>query len=320
MAIPEFERIIAAARRMRNGTATAEDGILLNNIDLRPLSGGNNNAVYGFSLSGQCYVLKCYKVDERRRADKEWAGLTFAALHSCNVTPRLLYASQDGREPAAVLAFVEGQHLGDVALDHRQAAALARTLTDLHMLARDDGAQKGLMRLAQARDRISRLPVATGTPYMLAYVRRLGHICLGVRHKAAELYSAWLSGPDPVLLGHPAPIVFSSGDPNLANCLWDGNQVRIVDFEYSGWSDRAFHLADIIEHPRSWATSDAVWSFFVDCFVIDEAEHARLEAARRMMGIFWLLKFWQLFGVEDKRFIAQMERVGDRGQATGYRG
>src|SRR5947209_7458186 len=36
--------------------------------------------------------------------------------------------------------------------------------------------------------------------------------------------------------GHP---VLGQGDSNLANFLWDGTEVRIVDFEDSGSSDRA---------------------------------------------------------------------------------
>jgi hypothetical protein len=42
--------------------------------------------------------------------------------------------------------------------------------------------------------------------------------------------------------------VFGSGDGNLANYLWDGTRVRLVDFEYSGVSDRAFELAEATEH------------------------------------------------------------------------
>ncbi|MFD2082861.1 Phosphotransferase enzyme family protein [Actinopolymorpha cephalotaxi] len=42
--------------------------------------------------------------------------------------------------------------------------------------------------------------------------------------------------------------VFGPGDGNLANYLWDGRRVRIVDFEDSGRSDRAFELAEVTEH------------------------------------------------------------------------
>jgi Ser/Thr protein kinase RdoA (MazF antagonist) len=47
-----------------------------------------------------------------------------------------------------------------------------------------------------------------------------------------------------------------SGDPNLGNYLWDGTGIRIVDFEDSGPSHRAFELAILAEHRSAWAESD----------------------------------------------------------------
>ena len=39
-------------------------------------------------------------------------------------------------------------------------------------------------------------------------------------------------------------LVFAQCDPNLANHLWDGHSVHLVDFEASGRGDRATELAD----------------------------------------------------------------------------
>jgi thiamine kinase-like enzyme len=36
--------------------------------------------------------------------------------------------------------------------------------------------------------------------------------------------------------------VVAHGDPNLANYLWDGTRVRIVDFEDAGRGDRTVEL------------------------------------------------------------------------------
>ncbi|RBQ15352.1 hypothetical protein DP939_36555 [Spongiactinospora rosea] len=46
---------------------------------LRPLTGGRNNLAYGWADSGHETCIKLYKVDERRRADREWAALTLMA-------------------------------------------------------------------------------------------------------------------------------------------------------------------------------------------------------------------------------------------------
>jgi len=34
----------------------------------------------------------------------------------------------------------------------------------------------------------------------------------------------------------------------LANYLWDGHRIRIVDFEDAGRSDVAYELASLVEH------------------------------------------------------------------------
>jgi len=50
--------------------------------------------------------------------------------------------------------------------------------------------------------------------------------------------------------GHHA--VLGHGDPSLANFLWDGGRIRLVDFEDSGPSDRTFELAILTEHISAW--------------------------------------------------------------------
>jgi thiamine kinase-like enzyme len=48
-------------------------------------------------------------------------------------------------------------------------------------------------------------------------------------------------------------VVLGQGDANLANFLWDGTQIRIVDFEDSGPSNRTFELAVLVEHLSAWS-------------------------------------------------------------------
>ncbi len=98
------------------------------------------------------------------------------------------------------------------------------------------------------------------------------------------------------MLGLTAPPVFSRCDGNLNNCLWDGQRVVVVDYEKSGWRDRAFDLADAIELDLAWSlnagftgTSEDDWAWFVDRFGLS-AEQSRFLAARRALALFWLLR------------------------------
>jgi hypothetical protein len=59
--------------------------------------------------------------------------------------------------------------------------------------------------------------------------------------RAAAHASAWLAGGAVDReLATRGRVVLGHGDPNLANFLWDGREMRQVDFEDSGPSDRAF--------------------------------------------------------------------------------
>ena len=82
------------------------------------------------------------------------------------------------------------------------------------------------------------------------------------------------------------------GDPNLANCSCSRQRLRIVDFEYSGWSNRAVDLADLVEHVQSRGTPDESWEWFVEQFRMSGSEQKRLLAARRLSALFWVMKMW----------------------------
>ncbi|WP_460658551.1 phosphotransferase family protein [Kribbella italica] len=104
----------------------------------------------------------------------------------------------------------------------------------------------------------------------------------GVIAEAHEVAREWLAGADADELVEPRVPVIGHGDPNLANYLWDGERVRIIDFEDSGRSDLAVELANLVEHLASRGTD---WRPFLSRYDVD-AE--RLRAARRLFAAFWL--------------------------------
>ncbi|GAB2606777.1 phosphotransferase [Kribbella endophytica] len=106
-----------------------------------------------------------------------------------------------------------------------------------------------------------------------------GEGVIGEAHAAA---AEWLAGPAADELVEPRDVVIGHGDPNLANYLWDGKRVRIIDFEDAGRSDLAIELANLVEHLASRGTD---WSGFLGKYTVD-AE--RLLNARRLFAAFWL--------------------------------
>jgi hypothetical protein len=104
----------------------------------------------------------------------------------------------------------------------------------------------------------------------------------GIVADAQLAATAWLSSPEADELSLPAQQVLGHGDPNLANYLWDGSHIRIVDFEDAGRSDLTMELANLVEHIASRGTH---WTDLVEHFATDRA---RLLTARRLFAIFWL--------------------------------
>jgi thiamine kinase-like enzyme len=85
-------------------------------------------------------------------------------------------------------------------------------------------------------------------------------------------------------------MVFSRGDQNLANCLWNGTELHVVDLEYCGWNDRAFDLASLVEHIQSRGTPGDFWEWFIDRFDLSPLERRRFKAAQRRLALAWLLR------------------------------
>ncbi len=299
--IPGFPPAFIAAVRSHHAGMVAADDVLLRDANLRVLTGGRNNGAYAFQQEGRTYCLKCYKVDGRQRVETEWRTLN--ALAECGYTPAPLPLAYDpdARVPIVIMEFVSGEGLGG-RLNPVQLAALEAATQSLHAIT--PSTLRHPLRHAEGDAPSILRRVREGEQTIAAYLPDAE--C----HVAARLWRAWLRGPDPALLLESADAVFSRSDPNLANCLWDGERLRMIDFEYAGWSDRAVDLADLVEHPASFATPEDTWAEFVARFDLSAMEERRYVAARRMFALFFLMRFWpQEGGHSDDRFSAQYAHV-----------
>jgi thiamine kinase-like enzyme len=83
--------------------------------------------------------------------------------------------------------------------------------------------------------------------------------------------------------------VLGHGDAELTNFLWDGELIRIVDFEGAGISTRAFELAMLVEHVSAWREGGLDADRFIGGFDLSGPELARLADWRRMAALSWLL-------------------------------
>jgi hypothetical protein len=297
MADPQLAVVADAAYRRRAGTAAPADLDVLDQVGLQPLSGGLNNALYRLRHAGRDLCLKMPVVDSRRRAEREWTTLTLLAHRGHPRVPHPVWRSPWDDGPAIAMTFVAGEPLGDADLLPQQLDAITEALADLYSITPAD-----------VREPVAE--VATPAPAMLHRIRA-AWAAPDAAHdpahqQAVQLWQRWAHGPDPetILCGRAAQVL-GRGDPSLANVLWDGAQVTLLDFEYSGWTDPAYELADLVEHPQSRATPDQTWHTYINRFPLDPAAQARHRAARRMLALFWLARW----SPGSARHTAQEHRV-----------
>jgi Phosphotransferase enzyme family len=187
--------------------------------------------------------------------------------YACGLAPEPISADLDAVPPTVTMTVVAGEPLGG-SLAPAQLTALAIAITTLWAVPHDDPAV-----IEPWSDDLSFARTLTEGP------RPAG----GVSARAFDAAHAWWDGNDPMLLQTPPQTtVLGHRDPNLANYLWDGTHVRIVDLEDAAVSDPATEVAILLEHlsARDLDTDDFCGRLTVD--------QPRLHAARRVWAMFWL--------------------------------
>ncbi|GAA2367000.1 phosphotransferase family protein [Nonomuraea africana] len=224
-------------------------------------------------------------------AEREWRALSLLAEHAPGLTPEPI-AFEPG---VVVMSRLEGTPLRGLTLGPPHLEGLAEALARLHeavpariLAGVPERPWQAAQLSAQVREWCARW-------------RPRGSLAdLAVREGAR-----WLDGWRPGPAG--ARPAFGAGDGNLANFLWDGTRVRIVDFEDSGRSDRAFELAEAAEHVSAWVDGEVDVTAWVE---LDRDEAARVRECRRLQALTWLF----LLSGEGPRnppgtFGRQVERV-----------
>lgn len=241
-------------------------------------------------------VRKRYRTWARDEPTREWTALALLAAHAPDLSPtplRRLPSSPTptptyalGLGPGVEMTFVPGEPLlvarGATAICalslamRRLHSAIPRQLLDeLPLRIGHAGAMRDLLR---ARYAVPRPLPEVSSPLTDSVVRR-----------AVEDGRTWLASgaPDRLATADVLP-VFGHGDPNLANYHWDGERVRVLDFEEAGRSDLAYELADAVEHLAGRTHGDLDEAALLAEFDLTSVEAARLLEARRLLSLFWL--------------------------------
>jgi hypothetical protein len=227
-------------------------------------------------------VVKRYVQYGRAEPAREWRALRLLARHAPGLAPEPLRADLDAVPPVVEMSLLPGGPLGGAPLTQEQESALVRALGQLWQsvpverviaVAGEYGNEAQLVRavseLAGAGPDMGEDPLVQAA------------------YAAGADWLTWAGGVTGDVAGRQP--VLGQGDANLANFLWDGERVRIVDFEDSGTSDRAFELAVLVEHISAWLGAGLRGDQFTQAFDLTRAERARLAGCRRLAALYWLL-------------------------------
>jgi hypothetical protein len=248
-------------------------------------------------------VTKRFPATDGGCAEREWRALTLLHEHTPGLAPEPLHARLETTGSTVVMSRLPGTPLRGLPLTSEQLAALATAMQKVHT--------------AVPADVLRHVPIRPGQQAgLVTHIHRwAAEPAEGVGGDVARAISAglaWLERSGLQARG-PAgvPPVFGPGDGNLANYLWDGSQVRIVDLEDSGRSDRAFELAEVTEHIGSWVEHPLDVTALLGNFELTSAESVRLRECRRLLALVWL--GFLTFDVDDRRNPPDtVERQADR--------
>jgi aminoglycoside phosphotransferase (APT) family kinase protein len=307
-------------------------------------SQGFNNAVYRVAIKGATFTCKLFVVDERQRAEREWAAICAAQESGELLAPVPVAFAPEGPlpQPAIISQWVEGASLTAERLTASQLDDLVLAVARIHRIRPAAGLEfltawhqpaNFTDYLAEARGfldpvRAWAAGVAGQTRDLPSWVADLPELLplIEVTLDDAER-EARAAGPTIGGLAVPALIRI---DGNLDNVLRraDGRLI-FVDWEYSGWGDPAFDLAELRWHPRTLNIAQADWEAALNAYPApaDDADfRRRLAVYSHLLPVWWVARsaLYLLEGIGQtqgrKRLVRLPARVFRqlRGQLDGY--
>ncbi len=232
-------------------------------------------------MLGVDQVEKRYLSWDRDEPTREWDALTRLHRSVPGLAPKPLNRHLDGPHPVVVMSRVPGEPLGHEPLSAGQVAALGHCLRRLHT--------------ALPAAELEHVPERNSGPgEMLEHLRGWilqdhAEVDVPVR-QALTSAEAWLATGDAEKLARATrDRVFTQGDGNIGNFLWDGQRCYVVDFEDSGVSDPAYEIADLVEHLTVWLPELIDVDLLVTSLEFTTEQRERLQGFRKVLAVFWLL-------------------------------
>ena len=257
---------------------------------------GRNNVVYQARAGMLAVAVKFSARDARDRAGREHRALLLLAEAGLDVAPAPLGLIRgDLPHPVVISTWLDGVVSDDPPATDSEWDRLVRHYAAIHTVAPSDG--RGDLPMAV----MTMTGTASGRALLETEVGRL--LPFGAPPEITDLLRLVTAARLPDLLA-PGRCLCRC-DTNIGNMVRRERAWASVDWEYAGWGDPAFELADLISHPAHEAVAPGCWRRVAEKYAAcydDEALLGRARVYEMLMACWWAVRFTRMIiGPEPSR-------------------
>jgi aminoglycoside phosphotransferase (APT) family kinase protein len=262
------------------------------------ITDGRNNLLYRASGPQGHLAIKFTVRDERDRAGREYGALAALRQAGLSVAPEpILLDRTSYAQPVVVQSWLEGEVSDTPPSTDDEWQKLVQHLACIHTVTPQDTrmqlpwatinantAGEGMQRV---REQMIHIP-SEAQPTSLRTV--LGRL-------EASRLPEWPK----------APVALCRLDNNIANYIRCVGPWASVDWEYSGWGDPAFDVANLVTHVAFQGVGALRWKSFIDHYcslVEDESANVRIQVYRNILLVWWAARL--------ARYLYELPRGQDR--------
>lgn len=206
---------------------------------ISPVQGGRNGRVFRATHDQADLAVKFTARDQHDRAGREYQALQALAEAGLDIAARPLLLDRDRHPiPVVVMTWLDGMVADEPPTSEDAWRRLVEHLITVHTLTPATTAvqfQEATLSMRSPEDGIARIHQEIAVIPSADRPRALQ--VLMERFEAAA-FPAW----------PPVPSALRRGDPNIRNFVQRPGPWASVDWEYSGWSDPAFEVAELTTH------------------------------------------------------------------------
>ena len=262
------------------------------------IAGGRNNLLYRASGPLGDLAIKFTVRDRHERADREYRALTALCQAGPPIAPEpILLDRTSYAQPVVVETWLEGRVGVTPPATDEEWKNLVRHLALVHTIT----PEKTSMQLPWATINANNVEEGKQRVWeQMAHVPRKAQPpslqTLVHRFKAAQ-FPGWLS----------APVTLCRLDNNITNFVRRPGLWASVDWEYSGWGDPAFDVANMMTHVAYLGTPLSRWEWFQGTYcdlVEDLAVLLRIQTYCKILLVWWAARL--------ARYLYEIPRGQDR--------